>query len=68
MCVKFPHEYLNPDPCPPHPTSIYTCRVITAPRVCGGLIKVNWISFPRFDFEFISFVHSEQLINICLQG
>ena len=36
MCVKLSHENLNLGPFPPHPTSIYTCEVITAPRVCGG--------------------------------
>ena len=36
MCVKlFPGD-LNPDPYPPHPTSIYTCGVTTASRVCSG--------------------------------
>ena len=29
---------LNPDPCPPHSTSIYTCGVTTALRVYGGNI------------------------------
>ena len=38
MCVKLPPGDLNPDPCPPHPTSIYTCGVTTAPRVCGGIV------------------------------
>ena len=33
MCVKLPAGDLNPDPCLPHPTSIYTCRVTTVPRV-----------------------------------
>ena len=33
MCVKLPLGDLNPSPYPPHPTSIYTCGVITAPRV-----------------------------------
>ena len=36
MCVKFPVGDLNPDPYPSHPTSIYTYRVTTAPRVRGG--------------------------------
>ena len=30
---------LNPDPYPPHPTSIYTCGVTTAPKVRG-----DWVS------------------------
>ena len=36
MCVKIPSGDLNPDPCPPHPTSTYICRVTTAPKVRGG--------------------------------
>ena len=36
MCVKLPHGDLNPGPCPPHPTSIYTYGVTTVPRVRGG--------------------------------
>ena len=36
MCVKLPPGDLNPGPCPPHPTSTYTCGVTIAPRVCGG--------------------------------
>ena len=35
MCVKLPPKNLNPNPCPPHLTSTYTCEVTTAPRVCG---------------------------------
>ena len=38
MCVKLPPRDLNPGPCPPHPTSTYTCGVTIAPRVCGGTI------------------------------
>ena len=41
MCVKLPPEDLNPDPYPPHPTSIYTCVVSIAPRVCGGNAQVH---------------------------
>ena len=36
MCVKLPLGDLNLSPCPPHPTSTYTCRVTIAPRVCDG--------------------------------
>ena len=36
MCVKLPPGDLNPDPCPPHPTSTYTCGMTIAPRMCGG--------------------------------
>ena len=35
MCVKLPSRDLNPDPYPPHPTNIYTYKVITAPKVCS---------------------------------
>ena len=37
MCVKLPPENLNPGPYPLHLTNTYTCRVITALRVCGGV-------------------------------
>ena len=40
MCVKLPLEDLNPDPCPPHPTSIYTCVVTTATRVRDGILTL----------------------------
>ena len=36
MCVKLPPESFNPGLCPPHLTSIYTCGVTIALRVCGG--------------------------------
>ena len=36
MYVKLSPKNLNPDSCPPHPTSIYTYEVTIAPRVCGG--------------------------------
>ena len=36
MCVKLTFGDLNPDPCPPHPTSTYTCEVTIGLRVCGG--------------------------------
>ena len=41
MCVKLPLENLNLGPCPPHPTSINTCEVTTASRVCGGISDVK---------------------------
>ena len=41
MCVKFPPGDLNLSPYPPHPTSIYTCGVTTAPRVCGGRTTIK---------------------------
>ena len=34
-CVKLPFGDLNLDPYPPHPTNMYTYKVIIAPRVCG---------------------------------
>ena len=37
MCVNLPSKDLNSGPYPPHPTSIYTCGVTTAPRVGGGM-------------------------------
>ena len=33
--MKFPIGNINPGPYLPHPTNTYTCRVTTAPRVCG---------------------------------
>ena len=33
--MKHPLGDLNPNPCPPHPPSTYTCGVITASRVYG---------------------------------
>ena len=35
MCVSLPLGDLNSGFYLPHPTSIYTYRVIIAPRVCG---------------------------------
>ena len=40
MCVKLPLGDLNPDPCPPHSTSTYTCGAI-APRVFDGFVHVS---------------------------
>ena len=37
MCVKLSSRDLNLGHCPPHPTRTYTCGVITALRVSGGL-------------------------------
>ena len=37
MCVKLSPGDLNPSPCPPHPTSTYTCEMTTAPKVHGGI-------------------------------
>ena len=39
MCVKLSHGDLNPNPCPPIPTSTYTCEVTIAPMVIKWLIK-----------------------------
>ena len=36
MCVKFPLRDLNSSPYTPHFTTISTCRVTIASRVCGG--------------------------------
>ena len=38
MCMKLPLGDLNPDSCPPRPTSTYTCIVTIAPRVCDGIV------------------------------
>ena len=37
MCLKFLPENFNLDFYPLHFTNIYTCRVTTTSRVCGGL-------------------------------
>ena len=39
MCVKLPLGDLNPNPCPPHPTNIYTCEVTITPRIYGGAMS-----------------------------
>ena len=36
MCVKFPLGNLNPDSCPPYPTSTYICGMIITLIMCGG--------------------------------
>ena len=41
ICVKLPPKDLNPDPYPPHPTSIYICGVTTASRVSSGSINTT---------------------------
>ena len=38
--MKLPLRDLNPDSCSPHPTSIYTCGVTTAPSVHGGYLEI----------------------------
>ena len=35
--MKLPPNDLSPGPCPPRPTSTYTCEVTIVPRVYGGL-------------------------------
>ena len=40
MCVKFPPGDLNPGPCPPHSTSIYTCGMTTTPMVRDGEFSI----------------------------
>ena len=48
MCVKLTFGDLNPDPCPPHPTSTYTCEVTIGLRVCGGdyVVTLKYILDP----------------------
>ena len=60
-------------PSPPHPTIIYTCEVTTAPRVCGGHLRVLLTSVVRaiinksfkesFNTNFIGNRKSYQNIN-----
>ena len=42
MYVNLPPGDLNSGPCPLHPTSTYTCKVIIVPRMCGGMILAYW--------------------------
>ena len=58
MCVKFPSRDLNPDPCPPHPTSIYTCGVTTALRACGGAKDIV-----KMEVELLEFIETRHLIG-----
>ena len=41
MYVKLSPRDLNLGPCPQHSTSINTCEVTTASRVCGGISDVK---------------------------
>ena len=62
--VKLPLGNLNPDPCPPHLTSIYTCGVITAPRVRAGVVfcfrtkekETFLLIFYKVSYSFFIFV------------
>ena len=45
MCVKLSPRGLYPGPCPPHPTSTYTCGVAIVPRVCGGYLLTCFFFF-----------------------
>ena len=44
MCVSLPLGDLNFDPCPPHPTSIYTYKITTIPKICDCtvMLGVGW--------------------------
>ena len=45
ICVKLPSEDLNPDPCSPHPTSTYICRITITPRVYDDIEKLFKLLF-----------------------
>ena len=47
MYVKLFSGDLNSDLCLLHPTSIYTCGVTTAPRVCGGTFFFLFFSIEK---------------------
>ena len=57
MCVKLSPGDLNPGPFPLYPTSIYTYKMTTIPRVCGNqnidslthLLWIRLISFPSIN-------------------
>ena len=55
MYVKFPPENLNPDPCPPQPTSTYTCGVTTTPRMRGDINEI--LIKDRFTWNNIKIVY-----------
>ena len=59
MCVKLPPRDLNPGPCPPHPTSIYTYRMTTTPRVCGVLKVLSIVIKLALLIGYIENVQSE---------
>ena len=58
MCVKLPPGDLNPGPCSPHPTNIYTCGVTTTPKVRNGDADVVQ-SVAKINVTF-------QLLRLCL--
>ena len=63
MCVKLPSRDLNPDPYPPHPTNIYTCKVITAPKVGSDYSEEMLVfCFLFFVFFFLTLCQSIQVI------
>ena len=63
MCVKLPPRDLNPDPCPPHPTSTYTCGVTIALRVCGGS-SVIFKLYPQHILNWaLNVMSPQQLLN-----
>ena len=55
MCVKLPSRDLNPSPCPPHPTSTYTCKVTITPRVCND----NMVWKFKNEMNEIEFIESQ---------
>ena len=63
MRVKLLPRDLNPNSCLPHPTSTYTCRVTTAPKVRGGALTSFLIShmilfpIPTINKIIMDFLH-----------
>ena len=61
--MKLPPKDLNPNSCPPHPTSTYTYRVTTVPRVHGGTLTSFLIShmilfpIPTINKIIMDFLH-----------
>ena len=39
MCVKLLFGDLNPNSCPPHLTSTYTCEMTNTLRVCSDIVS-----------------------------
>ena len=45
MCEIFPVGDLNPGPCSPHSTNIYTCKVTIMSEMGDDIIKIKKKSF-----------------------
>ena len=57
MCMKLHPEYLNSGPFSSHLTNTYTCRMIIALRVCGG---VSYIIIPKLTYTIFTSVKKKK--------